>query len=107
MRDRMRSGTLLAAPHVIDLEVTRALRRLESRLGASRTDVALQDFQATGLTRYPHSPLVSRIWELRSNMTTYDAAYIALAERLGGPLLTLDARLAQTPGHGANVEVLG
>ena len=57
------------------------------------------------MTRYPHTALLHRIWELRYNLTTYDAAYIALAEALDAPLITVDGRLAQAPGHRATVEL--
>jgi predicted nucleic acid-binding protein len=55
--------------------------------------------------RYPHAPLAARIWELRENLTAYDAAYVALAEVLDAPLLTTDRRLAQSPGVHAEVEL--
>ena len=57
------------------------------------------------VTRYPHGPLVSRIWELRGNLTAYDAAYVALAEALDAPLITTDGRLARASGHRARVEL--
>jgi predicted nucleic acid-binding protein len=59
------------------------------------------------VVRYPHAPLAARIWDLRENLTAYDAAYVALAETLGAPLITMDARLAQAPGIRAAVEVYG
>jgi predicted nucleic acid-binding protein len=58
------------------------------------------------LRRYPHGPLLSRIWELRDNLTVYGAAYVALAEALDAPLLTVDARLARAPGVRCQVELL-
>jgi predicted nucleic acid-binding protein len=57
------------------------------------------------LTRYPHAALLSRVWELRENLTAYDAVYIALADTLEAPLVTTDARLARAPGVGVTVEV--
>lgn len=57
------------------------------------------------LTRYPHTALLRRIWELRDNITAYDAAYVALAETLDAPLITLDAKLSQAPGIRAAVEL--
>ncbi len=57
--------------------------------------------------RYPHTSLVERIWSLRDNLTACDAAYVALAEALDAPLVTLDARLASAPGIRAAVEVYG
>ena len=58
------------------------------------------------LRRYPHDFLLPRVWELRSNLTVYDAVYVALAEALGAPLLTRDRRLAAAPGHHAQVELV-
>lgn len=63
---------------------------------------ALSDLR---LTRYSHTPLVARIWELRNNLTAYDAAYVALAEALDAPLVTTDAKLARASGHRARVEL--
>jgi len=58
------------------------------------------------LFRYPHDVLLPRIWELRHNVTAYDAAYLALAEGLDAPLLTGDGRLVDAPGHTARVELI-
>lgn len=57
------------------------------------------------LTRYPHTPFIERIWELKENITAYDAAYIALAETLDAPLITTDGRLARSSGHHAAIEL--
>jgi predicted nucleic acid-binding protein len=75
-------------------------------LAPERGEVALQDLLALDVHRYSHEPLLARIWELRANLTAYDAAYIALAEVLDAPLLTLDARLARASGHLARVTVI-
>jgi predicted nucleic acid-binding protein len=66
----------------------------------------LEDLYDLNIWRYPHWPLLPRIWQLRSNLTAYDAAYVALAEELGLPLLTRDARLARAVGHQAVVELV-
>jgi predicted nucleic acid-binding protein len=98
----------LHAPHLIDLEVAQVLRRFE-RLGDLTADTArraLTNFGDLRIQRYRHDLLLPRIWELRSNATAYDAAYLALAEALPAVLLTADARLASLPGHRAKVEVL-
>ena len=58
------------------------------------------------LRRYPHTPFTARIWELRDNLTVDDAVYVALAEALGGRLLTTDARLARAPGVRCDIELL-
>ena len=97
----------LHVPHLTDLEVIHALRRqaLRGALTPRRSDEALEDLANIMFVRYPHTPLVERIWELRHNLTTYDAAYVALAEALDAPLITTDARLAQAPGVHAVVEL--
>ncbi len=95
------------APHLIDIEVASVVRRRVSRraISARRGREALQELAAFPMTRYPATPLLERIWELRSNSTAYDANYVALAEALEAPLVTMDARLASTPGHRARVDV--
>lgn len=98
----------LHAPHLLDLEVAQVLRRYEAgrTLSPERAREALADFGDLEVTRYPHEIFLPRIWELRKNVTAYDAAYLALAEALRAPLLTADQRLASMPGHTARVEVL-
>jgi predicted nucleic acid-binding protein len=71
---------------------------------ASETWRALRGFP---LVRDSHLPLLARVWKLRDNVSTYDAAYVALAEALDCPLLTADRRLAQAPGLRCAVELLG
>jgi predicted nucleic acid-binding protein len=66
----------------------------------------LGDLADLDIHRYEHEPLLPRIWELRENLTAYDAAYVALAEALGAPLVTFDSRLAAAPGVAAAVQVL-
>ena len=109
--DRARSrlaGETIASPELVDLEVTSVLRRaaLDGRLEARRSGQALDDLAALPLRRAPHLPLLPRIWELRANVTVYDAAYVALAEALGIALLTADRRLAAAPGVRCDVELL-
>jgi predicted nucleic acid-binding protein len=98
----------LHAPHLLDLEVAQVLRRYVARnqLDAVRAGQAIEDLRDLDLNRYPHDVLLARIWELRQNATAYDAAYLALAEALGAPLLTTDARLRGVPDARAQVEVL-
>ena len=97
----------LHAPHLLDLEVAQVLRRLvrEGAVSAHRADQAIEDLLDLRITRYPHFVLLPRIWQLRNNFSAYDAAYIALAERLGARLLTRDARLASASGHTAPIEL--
>jgi predicted nucleic acid-binding protein len=97
----------LHVPHVMDLEVLHALRRhiLLDILSLERSSEALEDLKNIAFIRYPHTPLAQRIWDLRDNLTAYDAAYVALAEALDAPLVTMDARLARAPGTYVEVEV--
>ena len=98
----------LHAPHLIDLEVTQALRRyaLSGRLGEGRSAEALEDLGDLDMTRYPHDAFLKRIWALRHDLTAYDAAYLALAEALEAPLLTADTALAGVRDTGARVELI-
>ena len=101
-------GETLHAPHLIDVEVAQALRRysLGDKLDPARAQTALEDFAAFRMIRYPHTFFLSRIWQLRLNVTAYDAVYLALAERLKAPLLTRDAALTRSSGHRAQIELI-
>lgn len=95
------------APAILDLEVIAAVRRLaRGGLGEIEASEAVTDLSELSIRRYPHLALLPRIWELRHNVTPYDAAYVALAEVLGAPLLTADSRLAEAPGPRCVVELL-
>lgn len=98
----------LHAPCLLDIEVAQVLRRyaVAGELNATRGLQAIEDLSDFPLTRYPHDLFLPRIWELRHNLTAYDAAYIALAEALDAPLLTRDARLASAAGHNAIIELV-
>jgi predicted nucleic acid-binding protein len=93
------SGETLHAPHLIDIEVAQVMRRyvLRGELKAERAQQALDVMAEFPLTRYAHEPLLRRIWELRQNLTAYDAAYVALAEGLHATLVTRDRKLATIP----------
>lgn len=93
--------------HLLDLEVAQVLRRLltQGTVTTARADQALQDLLDLRITRYAHFPFLSRIWKLRHNFSAYDAAYVGLAETLGAPLITRDARLASTSGHSVFIEI--
>jgi predicted nucleic acid-binding protein len=98
----------LHAPHLIDLEVAQVLRRYAGigRMDQARCREAIDDLSDFPLRRYQHDILLPRVWELRHNLTAYDAAYVALAEALDAPLLTRDRRLATAPGHRARIELV-
>lgn len=96
-----------AAPELIDVEAISTVRRLVrgGLLPLPEATAAVRDIGETPLSRTAHRPLLTRVWELRDSITAYDATYIALAERLGVPLLTCDARLGRAHGHEAEVVV--
>ena len=101
-------GESLHAPHLLDLEVAQVLRRYAAReeITPARGRLSLALLSRFPVTRYPHEPLLPRICALRTNMTAYDAAYVALAEALGGTLVTRDERLATAAGTRAHIELV-
>ncbi|MDQ3380033.1 MAG: type II toxin-antitoxin system VapC family toxin [Actinomycetota bacterium] len=107
LSDRLTNDGDLHAPHLVDVEVLHALRRLvaSGALSSDRASDARVDAANLLIMRYPHLDLLERAWELRDNLTVYDAVYVALAELLDAPLVTCDARLAQAPGHDAEIEL--
>lgn len=98
----------LAAPHLIDSEVTHVLRGLVHRGGLSEEqgELALQGFTELTITRFPADWLRPRMWALRHNLSGYDATYVALAEATEATLLTTDARLARAPGPQCHIQLL-
>lgn len=98
----------LWAPHLIDAEVGSALRRLVAagETGDEHAATALRDLAQLPLRRIVHAGLLDRAWQLRHNLSFYDALYVSLAELLGAPLLTLDARLVKAAGGATTVEIL-
>jgi predicted nucleic acid-binding protein len=101
-------GETLHAPHLLDVEVAQVIRRYAANgdIDAGRGRAALDDLADMNLQRYPHGFLLPRVWDLRENITAYDAVYIALAEALDAVLLTRDQRLARAAGHRARVVVV-
>lgn len=101
-------GETLHAPHLLDVEVAQVLRRyaLAGSFTPERGAEALEDLVDFPIARYPHQPFLARMWELRHNVTAYDAAYLALAEALAAPLLTRDSKLASAAGHQARIEFM-
>lgn len=106
-RSRLR-GARLTAPHLVDIEVASAWRRLTAAgdLDERRAALAFDDLRMLRIERVPHGPLLARCWQLRHHLTISDAAYVALAELTKTSLLTGDAKLAAAPGIRCPVEVL-
>ncbi|HEV2088447.1 MAG TPA: type II toxin-antitoxin system VapC family toxin [Cryptosporangiaceae bacterium] len=98
----------VAAPEILDLEVASVLRRHvhHGHISLPKADEALDVFIEMPVQRIPHAPLLRRVWELRDNVTPYDASYAAAAELFGVVLVTADAKLAAAPGIRCRVEVL-
>jgi predicted nucleic acid-binding protein len=106
-RARLR-GERLVAPELVDLEVVSVLRRVarSGGLDERRSDQALADLDSLPMRRVSHRHLLPRIWQIRENISAYDAAYVALAEALDVVLLTADRRLGRAGDFGCEVEVL-
>jgi predicted nucleic acid-binding protein len=99
----------LHAPHLLDVEVIQVLRHYtqSGQVPVEAGDAAAEDLRALDVARYAHEPLLGRVWTLRDDLTAYDGVYVALAEVLDAPLLTLDRRLAGSTGHAAAMELAG
>ena len=98
----------LAVPHLVDSEVVQALRSQVRRgdIDAGDARRALDVWAQLGIQRVGLVGLLERVWDLRDNLTAYDATYVAVAEALDCPLLTADARLARAPGPGCPITVV-
>lgn len=105
LRRRILAGHGIA-PELIDLETANVIRRLVRRGEIASTEgrEALGEIRDSPVARVPHRPLLGRVWELRDTLSAYDAAYVALAEMWGVPLVTCDSRLAKSSGHDAELE---
>jgi predicted nucleic acid-binding protein len=98
--DQQLSGQRLVAPHLLPAEVTNVIRRAAAAkaVSADAAALAIADLGAMSIDLFPFAPFAARVWELRKNLTSYDAWYVGLAESLDVPLVTLDKRLARANG---------
>jgi len=98
----------LHAPHLVDVEIARGLRRLvrTGDVSSGRAGEAIADLTDLDLYRHAHVDLLDRAWKLRENISAYDAMYVALAEAIKAPIVTCDSPLAKAPGHRARIEVI-
>ena len=106
--DRLRTDEILCAPQLLVIECLQVFRRF-AQIGAideHTGDALVGDLRAFAIDLYDHNLVATRVWELRDNLTAYDAAYIALSELLDVTLLTTDAKLGGAPGHRARVELI-
>ena len=99
---------VIHVPHLIDVEIAQVVRRyvLRGTLAERTGATALRRWRAFDVERYPHEPLLDRVWQLRANVTAYDAMYLALAEALSAVLVTGDRRLATAPGVRVAIELV-
>ena len=106
--ERLATGAeVVRVPHLIDIEIAQVLRRYAlGAFGEQRAVQALHHWRQLDVERYPHEPFLGRVWALRSNVSAYDALYVALAEALGESLVTGDRKLAAVPGMNVRVELV-
>ncbi|MEO8483791.1 MAG: type II toxin-antitoxin system VapC family toxin [Acidobacteriota bacterium] len=103
-----RDGEDLHSPHLLDVELTQGLRRLvrSGEVSPTRAAEAIEDLTDLDLHRHAHLNLLIRAWQLRENVTAYDAMYVALAEALDATVITCDSPLAKAPGYRARIEAI-
>jgi predicted nucleic acid-binding protein len=103
------TGRELHAPHLLDVEVASALRKLvaSGRWSDRRADLGLSLLESAAIRRHPHRPLLRLAWSLRDHLSSYDAIYVALATALGAPLVTTDRKLAGAPALPCQVQLVG
>ena len=101
-------GDEVHAPHLLDIEVMHVIRRgfRIGEMSAERAQQAISNFRLLPIERHSHEILLDRIWQLRENLTAYDAAYVALAEILDTVVVTTDARLARAPGMSRFIQLV-
>lgn len=107
-RRLFQSGQTLHVPHLLDIEVAQVVRRYAAagKIDAARGSAVLADLMDFPLQRHRHDALLQRVWQLRHNLTAYDATYVALAEALDRPLLTRDSRLTRAGVHRARIALV-
>ena len=107
--ERIREEPSLCAPQLLIVECLQVLRRSEQRgeIDAGTAESLVGDLLALDIELYDHLLVATRVWQLRRNLTAYDASYVALSELLRAPLVTTDAKLAGAPGNDAVVELIG
>lgn len=105
----LRDQDELHAPHLIDVEVLQALRRLVrmGEVSASRAEEVVADLSDLDLHRHAHLDLLTRAWKLRDNVSAYDAVYIALAEAMEAAIVTCDGPLAKARGYRVRIDLIG
>ncbi|HVQ77097.1 MAG TPA: type II toxin-antitoxin system VapC family toxin [Candidatus Binatia bacterium] len=103
-----RDGDDFHAPHLLDVEVVQALRRLvrTGDVPIARAEDAMEDLTLLDILRHPHVDLLDRVWQLRDTITAYDGVYVALAEAFDASLVTCHGPLGAAPGHAARIEVI-
>ena len=103
-----RNDEELHAPHLLDVEVLSALRRLvlAGDVPAGRAEEAIDDLGLLRIIRHGHTDLAVRVWKLRYNFTAYDAVYLALAESLDASVVTCDGPFGGARGHSSRIEVI-
>ena len=108
MKGRSDKSLKCTPPHLIDPEVTDTVRRqvAANRLSAEEGWAAVAVLRRLGMSRHPTFPLLHRVWQLRDNLSAYDASYVALAEALDCALVTADARIARAPAIDCSVTVV-
>ncbi len=107
---RQRLARSVHAPALIDAEVSSVVRGLAitstpKQISAIRAGQMLADYAGLRIVRHPMQPLQARVFDLRHNLTAYDAMYVALAETLRLPLLTDDGKFTSTQGHHAEIHL--
>lgn len=109
LSQRLRDETeVIHVPHLIDLEIAQVLRRyvLLGTIDAKQGRWALRRWRDIDVERHPHEPFLERVWQLRANVTAYDAIYVALAETLSAKLISGDRKLARAPGLKGRIELI-